>query len=109
MIAHNLNIVTGRHRYNIPGRYIVSISNDEKESEDDKPIVIENDVWIASNVTILRGVTIGRGAIVAAGSVVTKDVIPYEIVGGVPAKRIGMRFAEEEITAHELMLSINKH
>lgn len=53
-----------------------------------KPIVIEDDVWIGANVTVLQGVTIGRGAIVAAGSVVTKNVDPYTIVGGVPAKFI---------------------
>lgn len=55
------------------------------------PIKIGSDVWIGAHSTILRGVTIGDGAIVAAGSVVTKDVDPYSIVGGVPAKKIGER------------------
>jgi acetyltransferase-like isoleucine patch superfamily enzyme len=55
------------------------------------PIKIGNDVWIASNVTILKGVTIGDGAIVAANSVVNKDVEPYTIVGGSPAKFISNR------------------
>lgn len=55
------------------------------------PIRIEDDVWIASNVTILKGVTIGEGAIVAANSVVNKDIAPYEIWGGTPAKKIGNR------------------
>lgn len=55
------------------------------------PIIIENDVWIASNVTILKGVHIGEGAIIAANSVVNKDVLPYEIWGGTPAKKIGNR------------------
>ena len=59
--------------------------------------VIGNDVWIGSNVSILQGVTIGDGAIIAAGAVVTHDVEPYSIVGGVPAKKIRMRFTEEEI------------
>jgi len=53
-----------------------------------KPVIIEDDVWIATRSTILKGVTIGRGAVVAAGSVVTKDVPPYTIVAGVPAKVI---------------------
>ena len=49
-------------------------------------------MWIGANVTVLGGVTVGRGAVVAAGSVVTKDVEPYSIVGGVPAKLIRYRF-----------------
>jgi maltose O-acetyltransferase len=53
-----------------------------------KPVVIEDDVWIATRSTILKGVTIGRGSVVAAGAVVTKDVPPYTIVAGVPAKVI---------------------
>ncbi len=55
------------------------------------PVVIEDYVWVSSRTTILPGVTIGRGAVVAAGAVVTKSVAPFEIVGGVPAKKIGER------------------
>jgi len=55
------------------------------------PVVIEDEVWIGANSTITRGVRIGKGAIVGANSVVTKDVEPYSIVGGVPAKQIGER------------------
>ena len=60
-------------------------------------IEIGNDVWIGANVIILDGVKIGDGAIVAAGSIVTKDVPPYAIVGGVPARILRYRFSEEEI------------
>ena len=60
------------------------------------PIIIGNDVWIGANVCILPGVHIGDGAILAAGAVVTKDVEPYAIVGGVPAKLIKYRFNEEQ-------------
>ena len=52
------------------------------------PIIIEDDVWITSKVTILSGVRIGKGAVIAAGAVVTKDVPPYTMAGGVPAKII---------------------
>ena len=55
------------------------------------PIVIEDDVWIGARVTILKGVTIGQGAVLAAGSVVIKDVEPYSIVGGNPARQISRR------------------
>ena len=60
-------------------------------------IIVENDVWIGYRATILSGVNIGQGAIIAAGSVVTKDVPPYAIVGGVPAKVIKYRFPPEMI------------
>lgn len=55
------------------------------------PIIIEDDVWIGYGVIITAGVHVGKGAILAAGAVVTKDVEPYTIVGGVPAKPIGVR------------------
>ncbi|MGL1888643.1 MAG: acyltransferase [Reichenbachiella sp.] len=53
-----------------------------------KPIIIEDDVWITTRSTILKGVRIGKGAVIATGAVVTKDVAPYTLVGGVPAKEI---------------------
>lgn len=59
--------------------------------------IIESDVWIGMNAMIMPGVTIGEGAIVAAGSVVAKDVPPYTIVGGNPAKEIKKRFTDGEI------------
>lgn len=52
----------------------------------DAPVIIDQDVWIGANAIILPGVTIGEGAVVAAGSVVTKDVPPWVIVGGIPAR-----------------------
>ncbi|MFN4914036.1 MAG: CatB-related O-acetyltransferase [Sphingomonadales bacterium] len=61
------------------------------------PLVIEDEVWIGTNAIILSGLTIGKGAIIAAGAVVTKDVPPYAIVGGNPAKLIRYKFPEEII------------
>lgn len=60
-------------------------------------IVLEDDVWIGEHATILSGVTIGQGAVIAAGAVVTKNVPPYAIVGGVPAKVIKYRFSQKII------------
>jgi acetyltransferase-like isoleucine patch superfamily enzyme len=63
-------------------------------------VAIEDYVWVGARVIIMPGVTLGRGAVVAAGSVVTKDVAPLMIVGGVPAKPIGMR--DPDATAYQL-------
>ena len=60
-------------------------------------VSIGNDVWIGDSAVIFAGVKIGDGAIIAAGAVVTKDVSPYTVVGGVPAKEIKKRFSDEEI------------
>ncbi|MBB1017020.1 CatB-related O-acetyltransferase [Dietzia sp. DQ11-71] len=64
------------------------------DSEVDKkgPIRIGNDVWIGARATILSGVTIGHGGVVAAGALVNRDVLPFEIVGGVPCRKLGFRF-----------------
>lgn len=64
-------------------------------------VVIKNDVWIGCNVVIMPGVTIGDGAVIGAGAVVLKDVQPYEVVAGVPAKRIRFRFSEDTISRLE--------
>ena len=71
-------------------------------------VQIGNDVWIGTGTVLFDGVTIGNGAIVAAGAVVNKDVPPYAIVGGVPAKVIKYRFSEEIIGKLEKSLWWNK-
>lgn len=77
------------------GKYFDNVDYENSFLRDNTPVTIGNDVWIGANVIILPGVTIGDGAILAAGAVVTKDVEPYAIVGGVPAKLIRYRFSEE--------------
>ena len=72
--------------------------NDVADAWDNKgDIIIGNDVWIGYEAVILSGVTIGDGAIIGARAVVTRDVPPYTIVGGVPAKAIKKRFSEATI------------
>ena len=61
------------------------------------PTLIENDVWIAANAVVKQGVTVHTGAVIGAGAVVTKDVPPYAIVAGIPAKILRYRFDETTI------------
>lgn len=71
---------------------------DTIQRDDENPLTIGNDVWIGDRVTILSGCTnIGDGSVLAAGAVVTKDVPPYTIVGGVPARQLKKRFSDVEI------------
>lgn len=67
----------------------------------EKRTIIGNDVWIGHNAIIKQGVRIGNGAVIGAGSVVTKDVAPYSIVGGCPAKHIKYRFSQDIINVLE--------
>lgn len=76
---------------------VMLLGQQEPEALSKGGIVVEDDVWIGARATILDGVTIGQGAIVAAGAVVAKNVPPYSIVGGCPAKVIRMRFKEATI------------
>lgn len=92
MFATGSKVITGNHRINIPGRFMDTITDEEKMPEDDQDVIFQGDNWIGINAIILKGVTVGEGAVVSAGAVVTKDVPPYSIVGGVPAKVIGWRF-----------------
>lgn len=89
----------GEHDYKTLSTYPFEsrISDNKITSFSKGDIVIGDDVWIGVNVTILSGVKIGQGAIIAAGSVVTKDVEPYSIYGGVPARLIKKRFSDEII------------
>lgn len=79
-VSHRVNLMTGGHDVDSP-----------VFAGSDACIIIDDYVWLGVGSTILKGVRVGRGAVVCAGAVVTKDVAPYTIVGGVPAKVIGHR------------------
>jgi acetyltransferase-like isoleucine patch superfamily enzyme len=103
MFGPNVTVVGGRHNTSIVGRFMYDVH--EKRSDDDLGVIIEDDVWVGSGAIILRGVRVGRGSIIAAGAVVTKDVLPYAIVGGNPAKVISLRFGDiEAISKHDALL-----
>jgi acetyltransferase-like isoleucine patch superfamily enzyme len=107
-IASNVCIGPGIHKTDgistHPAFYLSNTPLVKKYSNKDlfeysKRTVIGDDVWIGEKAIIIDGIKIGTGAIIAAGSVVTKNVEPYAIVGGVPAKLLKYRFNENEINA----------
>jgi len=100
MIASSIAFLNrDEHNYGIVGKAMWDSGKAQKSK-----IVIEDDVWIGHGAILLSPLRIGRGSIVAAGSVVVKDVPPYAIVAGNPARLIKMRFTPEEIEAHDRIL-----
>lgn len=86
LIAPECYVITRNHRYEDPHTPVALQGYSEE-----KPPRIGRDVWIGARVTLLPAITLGTGSIVAAGSVVTRDVAPFAIVGGAPARVIGHR------------------
>lgn len=99
MLAPDVTIAGADHVFDQPGMPMYFAGRPELQET-----VIEDDVWIGARVCILAGVRIGRGSIVAMGSVVTRDVLPYSIVGGIPSKLIRQRFDAEAAKVHDEML-----
>ena len=102
--AEGLTIVTGNHSIEVPINSFMKDNILKRNGDVDRDVVIEEDVWIGANVTILSGVTVGRGAVIGAGSVLRRDVPPYSIVFGNPAKVVSFVFTPEEMIEHEKIL-----
>ena len=101
MLAPEVTILGGDHLTDIPGTPTIFSGRPEVPKT-----IVGDDVWIGFRAVINAGIRIGNGAIVAAGAVVTKDVEPYTIIGGVPARQIGQRFPRlEDRAIHERALS----
>lgn len=105
-IGPEVRIGLGIHPLNLKSTYPGFYTNSEYyrvkklynyDEAEYKRVIIGNDVWIGARATIMDGVNVGDGAVIAAGAVVTKNVPPYAIVGGVPAKIIKYRFDEDRI------------
>jgi acetyltransferase-like isoleucine patch superfamily enzyme len=106
MMANRVALV-GRYDHNymqvgVPTRLASRISDKDYNWKGlNEKVVISDDVWIGYGAIVLSGVSIGQGSIIAAGSLVTKDIEPFSIYGGVPAKKIKNRFDnEEELKEH---------
>ena len=91
------NFSTSPLFYRINNALKIKLVNANSDFQEYQPIDIGNDVWIGTRAIILDGVTVGHGSIIAANSVVTKDIPPYSVVGGVPAKIIKYRFQGAKI------------
>jgi len=91
MLASSVSIIGGDHIYNRPGKTMINSKRGEQ-----KTVVIEKDVWVGHGAIIMHGVTLSEGCIISAGSIVLKDVQPYCIMAGNPAKKIKNRFESKE-------------
>lgn len=104
MFGPGVHIHSGNHRIDLVGKYMKSISFEDKKNSDDLDVVISDDVWIGANAIILNGVTIGEGSIIGAGAVVTKSIPPYSIYSGVSASKTRPRFNDDTIKLHKELL-----
>lgn len=99
LTSEGLTVVTSNHRQRI-GTFL----SGGNEDNDYRDIIVEEDVWIGINVTLLSGAHIGRGAIIGAGSIVTKEIPPYAVAVGNPARVIKFKWSIDDILKHEKLL-----
>ena len=92
LIASHCTLIASNHNYADPTRKIID------QGVTSKGIVIEDDCWLGNGVTVVDGVTIGKGSVIGAGAVVTKDIPPYSVAVGVPARVIKSRNGKELMT-----------
>ncbi|MGE8720194.1 acyltransferase [Leptospira terpstrae] len=95
--AANVSVSSGNHYFdkfpelNIKDQDRRVMNDSELRSRHSKPVVIEDDCWLGANVFVMNGIKIGKGSVIGANAVVTKDILPYSVVAGVPAKKIRNR------------------
>jgi maltose O-acetyltransferase len=95
MFGPEVHVQAGYHRFDIPGKLIRESGGDER-----RKVVIGSDVWVAARAAIMKGVTVGEGSVIGSGAMVFKDVPPYTIVIGAPARPFKRRFDDDELREH---------
>ena len=111
-VAPNVYISSGKHYYDLQPSLLIKdqdiLASLDKELSviNSKPVIVQDDCWLGINVVVMRGVTIGKGAVVGANSVVTKNVEPYTVVAGAPAKFLKKRL---DFTPPQSITYTNEH
>lgn len=102
VISSGCTVVPASHRLTVGVPFFLTTTDHINDSEGN--IIIDEDCWIGAECILLPNIHIGRGVVVGAGSVVTKDVPPYAVVAGIPAKIIATKFTTDQILRHESIL-----
>jgi acetyltransferase-like isoleucine patch superfamily enzyme len=92
-IGPGLNVSSGTHVFRSAEPWLPIAEQERRYPASDRPVRVGDDCWIGAHVAVMPGVTIGRGAVIGANAVVTRDVAPYAIAAGAPARAIGERMA----------------